>query len=166
MHAMHHNASSTLVLALLAYSVYEHGYEGGTATRIQLQLTPRGCVLEDDGRGIGLHREGYVVGLVEQLGARRDKVAIHGLGLALVAMSSPKLVIESRRDGRRRVQHFAWGAAQGGVQGEPWQGASGTRIELELAEDAPDITLADVLPQVELWRAGHPGLRIDVTWTA
>src|SRR4051812_40463450 len=96
-----HNPSSALILALLAYSIYEHGYEGGTATRVVVRLGSRSCVLEDDGRGIGLHRKGYVVGLVEQLTARQRQVAIHGLGLALAAMSSPLMVIESRRDGHR-----------------------------------------------------------------
>ena len=52
-----------MTLALIAYSIYEHGYEGGTATRVHVRLGDRSCVLEDNGRGIGLHREGYVVGL-------------------------------------------------------------------------------------------------------
>ena len=74
------NSSTILVRALIAYSIYEHGNEGGTATRIKLKLQPRLCVLEDDGRGMGLHRAGYAESLLEQLAVRQGNVALHGLG--------------------------------------------------------------------------------------
>jgi len=158
-----HNPSSASVLALIAYSIYEHRYEGGTATRVDVRLTSHSCALEDDGRGIGLHREGYVAGLVEQLTPRRRHVAIHGLGLALAAMSSPVMTVESRREGYRFVQSFAWGVAQGGVEREDWNGPGGTCIRFALANDAPAIGAADIAAQVEQWRIGHPGLTINVT---
>lgn len=154
--------SSVLVRALLAYSVYEHRYEGGTATSVRLTLGPRTCTVEDNGRGIGLHREGYVTGLVEQLAVRRNEVALHGLGLALVAMSSPCLSIESRRNGRKYWQQFQWGVAQGGVDEEPWDGPTGTRLMLILPESAPEIDPGEVIAQAEFWRSAHPGLRIEV----
>ncbi|MDP3760137.1 MAG: hypothetical protein Q8R01_06435 [Ramlibacter sp.] len=154
--------SSILVRALVAYSVYEHRYEGGTATAIRLTLHRRGCTLEDDGRGIGLHREGYVTGLVEQLAVRGGAVALHGLGLALISMSSPSMAIESRRDGRKYSQHFSWGVAQGGVQAEPWEGPSGSRITFTLQDSATEIDIDEVAAQVQLWRSAHPELRIDV----
>lgn len=151
-----------LVRALVAYSIYEHGYEGGTATAIRLTLHPRGCTLEDNGRGMGLHREGYVKDLVEQLGVRSEAVALHGLGLALIAMSSPSLEIESRREGRKYNQHFSWAMAQGAVRVEPWEGPSGTRITVTLQDSAPDIDLEEVAEQVQVWRAAHPELRIEI----
>jgi DNA gyrase/topoisomerase IV subunit B len=158
-----HNSSSVLILALIAYSIYEHGYEGGTASRVDVRLRPRSCTLEDNGRGVGLHRDGYVVGLVEQLTSKQHRVAIHGLGLALAAMSAPLMVIESRRDGHRYVQRFEWGAARGGVEREDWNGASGTCIQITFASDAPEIEMAVVEDQVHQWRIGHPGLEIQVT---
>jgi DNA gyrase/topoisomerase IV subunit B len=55
------NASSVHVLALIAYAVHEH--QAGSAKRIRVALKPRECTLEDDGRGMGLDRPGYVTGL-------------------------------------------------------------------------------------------------------
>ena len=118
------NTSTVLVRALLAYSVHEH--QDGTATQLHLTLQPRSCTVQDNGRGMGLDRDGYVVGLLEQLAARRSEVALHGIGLAIIAMSSPLLRIESRRNGRLSAQAFAWGVAQGPVCSEPAEGATGT----------------------------------------
>ena len=154
------NSSAILVRALMAYSVFEH--QEGTATRLQVTLQPRSCTVEDDGRGMGLDREGYVVGLLEQLTPRRNEVALHGIGLAIIAMSSPLLDIESRRNGRRWTQSFAWGEAQGPVRSEPMEGPTGTRVTFTLPADAPAIDRGGVLAQVEVWRAAHPALRIDV----
>ena len=154
--------SSVLVRALLAYSVYEHKYEGGTATAVRLTLQPRMCTLEDNGRGIGLHREGYVNGLVEQLAMRSANVALHGLGLALVAMSSPHMTIQSRRDGRKYSQHFEWGIARGGVEVESWDGPTGTHLMFMVADSAPEIDFGEVVAQAGFWRAAHPGLQIEV----
>lgn len=157
------NASTVLVRALLAYSVHEHQDQAGAATRINLRLQPRSCCIEDDGRGIGLHRDGYVAGLLEQLAARRSEVALHGIGLAVIAMASPKMDIESRRNGQLFTQTFAWGVAQGPVRVEPWGGPTGTRITLRLSEEAAEIDFAQVIAQVEIWRAAHPGLEFKVS---
>ena len=154
--------SSLLVRALVAYAVYEHGNEGGTATAIKVQLQPRLCILEDNGRGMGLHRAGYAESLLEQLAVRHGNVALHGLGLAVISMSSPSLAIESRRNGLLFKQQFVWGVARGPVQSEPWEGPTGTRITLQIADDAPEIDFGQIVAQVEFWRAAHPGLRIDV----
>ena len=70
------NTSTVLVRALLAYSVHEH--QAGTATQLHLALQRRSCIVRDNGRGIGLDRNGYVAGLLEQLAARRREVALHG----------------------------------------------------------------------------------------
>jgi hypothetical protein len=96
------NTSTVLVRALLAYSVHEH--HDGAAKNIRLELHPRAFTIQDDGRGMGLDRDGYVPGLLEQLAARHANVALHGIGLAIIAMSSPLVAIESRRGGRVSTQ--------------------------------------------------------------
>ena len=158
------NRSSLLVRTLLAYSVYEHGNEGGTASAVELRLGPRSCMLVDNGRGIGLHRDGYVTRLVGQLALCQAEVALHGLGLAVIAMSSPLMTIEARRDGRLRRQDFSWGVALAQVSDDPGEGASGTRISFTLPESAPEIDVEEVTEQVDHWRKAHPGLRIDVSF--
>ena len=154
------NASAILVRALVAYSVHEHQDEAGAATRVSVKLQPRSCCVEDNGRGMGLHRDGYVAGLLEQLAATRSEVALHGIGLAIVAMSSPCMTVESRRGGLRFTQDFAWGVVQGPVQGEPWDGATGTRVTFTLPDDAPEIAFDQVIAQVDQWRAAHRGFEL------
>ena len=158
------NTSTVLVRALLAYSVHEH--QAGTATQLHLTLQPRSCTVQDNGRGMGLDRDGYVVGLLEQLAARRTEVALHGIGLAILAMSAPLLRIESRRNGRLSTQAFAWGVAQGPVRNEPAEGATGTCVMFTLPNEAPEIDCDEVLAQVEIWRTAHPGLKIDIVFPA
>lgn len=152
--------SSLLVRALLAYSIHEH--EVGAAKRVQLRLQRRSFSVEDDGRGIGLDRDGYVIGLLGQLTGRGGEVALHGIGLAIVAMSSPMLRIESRRDGLLSTQSYSWGVAQGPVQSQPAGCERGTRVTVTLPSDAPEIECGEVLAQVEAWRATHPDLGIEV----
>lgn len=152
--------SSLLVRAVLAYSIHEH--EVGTAKRVQIKLRRRAFTVEDDGRGIGLDRDGYVVGLLEQLTGRSGEVVLHGLGLAIVAMSSPMLSIDSCRGGLLSRQTYSWGIAQGPVQNQPADSERGTRVTVELSSDAPEIECGEVLAQVEAWRATHPDLRIEV----
>ena len=155
------NPSSVLVRALIAYSVHEH--QEGSATRVVVTLAPRSCTVEDDGRGMGLDREGYVTGLLEQLTARQGEVALHGIGLAILAMSSPLLTIESRRAGQRFTQTYSWGQADGPVRSDPTGDATGTRVAFRLSSEAPGIDEAEVLEQVQIWRAAHPNLRLEVS---
>jgi DNA gyrase/topoisomerase IV subunit B len=154
------NPSSVLVRALIAYSVHEH--QVGSATRVVVTLSPHSCTVEDDGRGMGLDREGYVVGLLEQLTARQGEVALHGIGLAILAMSSPLLTIESQRASRRFTQTYSWGQADGPVRSDPAGDATGTCVTFKLSSDAPRIDEAEVLEQVQVWRAAHPNLRLEV----
>jgi hypothetical protein len=156
------NRSSLLMRALLAYSIYEHSSEGGIASRVEVQLKPRSCALIDNGRGIGLHRDGYVASLVEQLALRQPEVALHGLGLAMIATACPRMTIESRRDGLIRRQEFSWGVALGEVSVEPFGGASGTCIAFTIADESPDIDFGEVSAQADHWRRTHPALQIDV----
>ena len=154
------NMSSVLVQALLAYSVHEH--QAGTAKRLKLTLQPRSCIVQDDGRGMGLDRDGYVGGLLEQLAAQRSEVALHGIGLAIIAMCSPLLTIESRRSGRLSTQAYSWGVAQGPVHTEPTDSSTGTRVTFTLPSHAPEIESVEVLAQIEIWRTAYAGLQIDV----
>ena len=154
------NTSTAFVRALVAYSVHEH--QLGSAKRINLFLKSRSCTLEDDGRGIGLDREGYVASLLEQLAARRGEVALRGIGLPIIALSSPLLTIEARRSGRVSSQTYSWGIANGPVRSEPLDGPAETRVTFTLPSDAPQIDERDVLAQVEVWRTAHPNLSIDV----
>ena len=160
------SSSAVLVRALLAYSIHEHQDPAGTATRVVVKLQRRRCSIEDDGRGMGLHRDGYVPGLLEQLAGRRSEVALHGIGLAIVAMSSPHMCIESRRGGHLLTQEFAWGAVQGPVRSTPWDGPTGTRVTFTLPDDAPGIAFGEVMAQVDTWRVAYPGLRIEVSHDA
>ena len=158
------NASTVLVRAMLAYCVHEHQDEAGAATRVHVRLGPRSCSIEDNGRGMGLHREGYVTGLLGQLSARPMPVALHGIGLAVIAMASPAMSVESRRNGQRFTQAFAWGVAQGPVAAAPWEGPTGTQVTFTLPPDAVEIDCAQVMAQVEVWRAALPGLAIEVSF--
>jgi hypothetical protein len=79
------NPSSVLVQALIAYSVHEH--QEGSATRVVVTRAPHSCTVDDDGRGIGLDRDGYVSGLPEQLTERQSEVALHGIGIDLKAVT-------------------------------------------------------------------------------
>jgi DNA gyrase/topoisomerase IV subunit B len=145
---------------LIAYSVHEH--QAGSATRVTVALSSHSCTVEDDGRGMGLDRDGYVSGLLEQLAARSSEVALHGIGLAILAMSSPLLTIESRRAGRRFTQTYSWGHADGPIRSEPADEATGTRVAFSLSSEAPGIDEAEVLEQVQIWRAAYPNLQLEV----
>jgi DNA gyrase/topoisomerase IV subunit B len=147
-------------LSLIAYSVHER--QEGSDTRVVVTLVPHSCTVEDDGRGMGLDREGYVSGLLEQLTARQGEVASHGIGPATLAMSSPLLAIESRRDGRRFTQTYSWGQTGGPVRSEPADEATGTRVAFSLSSESLAIDEAEVLEQVQIWWAAHPNLRLEV----
>ncbi|MBC7603563.1 MAG: DNA topoisomerase IV subunit B, partial [Ramlibacter sp.] len=92
--------------AFIAYCVHE--YQLGHVTRIDVWLTPRSFTVGDDGRGMGLHREGYVTNLMGTICGAHGEVQLHGVGLSIVAASSPSLEVESRRDRKLWKQSFAW----------------------------------------------------------
>jgi DNA gyrase/topoisomerase IV subunit B len=137
--------------ALLAYSVHEH--QEGHARRVELWVGPRAFTVQDDGRGMGLHREGYVESLMGLLAGSACPVQLHGVGLSLVACATPLMSIESRRDGYLWTQTFSWGIANGPPRREPADGSTGTRITIEVPPGSPDIEDAQVVAQVDLWRA-------------
>jgi DNA gyrase/topoisomerase IV subunit B len=143
--------------ALLAYSVHEH--QEGHAHRIDIRIQPRSIVVQDDGRGMGLHREGYVENLMGLFGARAGAVQLHGVGLSLVASSTPRLMVESRRGGRIWTQTFSWGLADAPPSSTALDdGGTGTRVTVEVAPGSPDIDAVEVMAQVDRWRKLHPGL--------
>jgi DNA gyrase subunit B len=151
--------SSILVRALMAYSVHEH--QEGFVRVIEVGLEPGGFTMEDDGRGIGLHRPGYVENLLGTLVGGAGPVQLHGVGLSLVAASVPKLSIESRRNGHLWTQSFAWGMPEGPVTREPLaEAASGTRIAVSWASGMPGVSAADLQPAIDAWTARNPGLTI------
>lgn len=151
---------SLYVRALLAYSINEH--QEGFVRRIDLWLPPRSFTVQDDGRGMGLHREGYVSNLMGTLCQAQGPVQLHGVGLSIVAASSPSLIVESRRDSKLWTQSFAWGIADGPLRCEPAGPETGTRINVALPAEAADIDAADVIAQVEAWRKTYAGLVIAV----
>ena len=105
---------------------------------------------------MGLDREGYVSGLLEQLTARQGEVALHGIGLAILAMSSPLLTIEARRAGRRFTQTYSWGRADGPVRSEPADEATGTRVAFSLSSESPGLTK---LRSSSRFKSGGPLIR-------
>jgi DNA gyrase/topoisomerase IV subunit B len=149
-----------LARALLAYSVHEH--QEGHARRIDVWLRPRSFTVQDDGRGMGLHREGYVADLMGLLCGARGALQLHGVGLSVIAASTPSLVVESRRGGKRWTQTFAWGIAGAPPSSEPSGPETGTCITMTVAPGSPDIDPAQVLAQVDVWRDLHKGLTIAV----
>ena len=144
--------------ALVAYSVHEH--QEGHASRIDIWVRPQAFTLQDDGRGMGLDRDGYVEGLMGLLVGRPGAVQLHGVGLSLIAASTPRLAIESCRGGAWWGQTFAWGIADGPAQRRAAGPVKGTRIVMSAAPGAPAVDSADLSAQVDLWRARNPALTI------
>lgn len=152
--------STLLARALLAYSIHEH--QEGHAGRIDLWVRPGSFTVQDDGRGMGLNREGYVEGLMGLLVGHPGAVQLHGLGLSLIAASTPRLAIESRRDGGLWRQSFAWGVADGPPLWEPAGPETGSRMTFDVQAGSSELDLADLLAQVTLWREWNPELTIVV----
>jgi DNA gyrase/topoisomerase IV subunit B len=146
--------------AVLAYSVHEH--QEGHASRIDVWVHPETFTVQDDGRGMGLDRDGYVEGLMGQLVGRPGAVQLHGVGLSLIAASTPRLAIESCRGDSLWRQTFAWGIADGPPQRGPAGSAKGTRITLFVAPGSPGVDSADLLVQIDVWRASYPQLTITL----
>lgn len=153
-------AVTLLARALLAYSVHEH--QEGHARRIDVWVRPRSLTVQDDGRGIGLDREGYVESLMGLLVGCAHVVQLHGVGLSLVATSTPRLDIESRRGGNLWKQSFAWGIADGPPLSEPSGSETGTRITFATQANVSEFDLASLLAQVDLWRQQNPELTITL----
>ena len=146
--------------ALLAYAVHEH--QEGHARRIDVWLRSQSFTVQDDGRGMGLDREGYVEGLMGIVVGRSDVVQLHGVGLSLIAASTPRLEVESRRGGSLWKQSFAWGVADGPPLREPGGPETGTRITFVGPVSSPEAELAELAVHIARWQERNPGLTIAV----
>jgi DNA gyrase/topoisomerase IV subunit B len=146
--------------ALLAYSVYEH--QQGDAQHIDVWVRPGTFIVQDDGRGMGLDRDGYVEGLMGVLVGHGGAIHLHGVGLSLVAAMSPRLEIESRRNGTLFRQSFSWGASDG----PPCEGLNGpevgTRITLTTSDPSFAFDLESLTIQIDVWLNSNPKLTITV----
>lgn len=146
--------------ALLAYSVHE--FQEGHAGRIDVWIGPRAFTVQDNGRGMGLDRPGYVAQLMGLLVGGADTVQLHGVGLSLIATATPRLAIESRRGGRLWTQTFSWGVADATPRSSPAGPETGTRVTFDVPAGAPDIEVSEVLSCVDHWRKSKPGLAFVV----
>jgi DNA gyrase/topoisomerase IV subunit B len=145
-----------LARALIAYSVHEH--QDGHVRQIDLWLHPRSIVVQDDGRGMGLDRPNYVDDLMGLLACKSNVVQLHGVGLSLIATSTPSMRIESRRKGSLWMQSFKWGVAEAAPHQAGSAAGTGTRVELDVAPDEADIDVAEVIAQIDHWRLANPEL--------
>ena len=146
--------------ALLAYALHEH--QAGHAHRIDLWLFPESFTVQDDGRGVGLDREGYVEGLMGLLVGHPGVIQLHGVGLSLVAASTPRLEVESWRSGSLWKQSFTWGVADHPPRREPAGRQTGTRITFVGRASSPSVELAELVAQIDRWREWNRQLMIAV----
>lgn len=130
---------------------------------ISLSLDVSGFTLEDDGRGIGLHRPGYVANLMGTLVGGPGPVQLHGVGLSVVAASLAHLRIQSWRDGQLWTQNFAHGIADGLPMHEPaLDEKTGTLMIARWAPGVPIVSASELEPQFAVWRSGNPDLVIQL----
>ena len=146
------------VSAALAYAVHEH--QLGHVTRIDVWLEPESFTVQDDGRGMGLDRAGYAEGLMGTLICSAAAVQLHGVGLSLIAASTPRLEVQSHRSGELWSQSFSWGKADGPPKREVAATGAGTRMYFAGPSVSQDAERAEVIAQVERWREFNPGLTI------
>lgn len=151
-----------LAEALVLYALHEHLH--GDARRLEVRITPRCFSIRDDGRGMGLDREDYVTGLMTLLaeGEMPADIALHGVGLSLVATSTPRLAIESRRASGIWTQTFRWGVPEAPARWIAAPQGSGTRIEFDVATGDTDIDVEALRARFDAWRKALPDLVLDV----
>ena len=147
-----------LVKALLAYSVHEH--QLGNACSVSVWLAPEQIALQDDGRGMGLDRHGYVENLLGILVGHSSAVQLHGIGLSLVAAVTPLLVVESLRGDIAWRQSFEHGIAIEAPTRLASGHNKGTLITLTGLPPLTEAGVANVAAQSRVWQAANPGLAI------
>lgn len=148
-----------LAKALIAYSIHEH--QLGHVTRIDVRFMATEVAVLDDGRGMGLDREGYVAGLVGTLLGGREAVQLHGIGLSLVAAAVPKLEVVSRRGATCWAQTFEHGVPSGPASLTSSE-TPGTSIRISQLRKISTRDVADVVAQIQVWREANPTLTIVV----
>ena len=149
-----------LARALMAYSIHEH--QLGHVRGIDVWLRAESVTVQDDGRGMGLDREGYVAGLMSLLVGGTGVVELHGVGLSLIAASTPRLEIESRRSASLWRQSFAWGIANGPPIQEPAGSERGTRITFFGPVISMEVEVEELEAQIIRWRERNPELAISL----
>ena len=149
-----------LVKALLAYSVHEH--QLGHARHVDVWVRPEQLTLQDDGRGMGLDRHGYVESLLGILVGQSSEVQLHGIGLSLVAAVTPLLVVQSERGGVSWRQSFEFGVAIEPPTRVASGPSAGTLITLSGLPPLSPAGVANLAAQSKVWQAASPGLTILV----
>lgn len=149
-----------LAKALLAYSVHEH--QLGHVRRVNVWLAPEHLAVQDDGRGMGLDRDGYVEGLLGTLVGQSAEVQLHGIGLSMVAALTPRLEVESQRNGTLWKQSFKLGIASGAPSQVPCGSETGTRITLTGLPPPTEAEAVSLAAQCEVWRVANPALAIVI----
>lgn len=149
-----------LIRAAVAYAV--HGHQLGHVGRIDVWLEPESFTVQDDGRGMGLDRAGYAEGLMGTLTCSAAAVHLHGVGLSLIAVSTPRLEVQSHRGAELWSQSFSWGNADGPPKREASATGTGTRMSFSGPSVSLEAERAEVVAQVERWRECNPGLTIVV----
>ena len=114
--------------------------------------------MQDDGRGMGLDRSGYVEGLLGTLVGRSAEVQLDGIGLSMVAALTPKLEVESHRGGSVWRQSFEFGIASGAPSQAPCGPETGTRIARTGLPPLAEADVVSLAAQCEFWRAANPAL--------
>lgn len=153
-------STTLLAKALLAYSVHEH--QEGYVSEIDVKLGPESFTVQDNGRGMGLDRGGYVENLMGSVVASVGALQLHGIGLSLIAASSPLFVVESTRKGGCWEQAFTYGVAVHPPRQVSRSIEAGTRTSFKFEVGAPEIDLPDFMRQVEFWRQRNIALVINV----
>lgn len=145
-----------LVNALVAYSVHEH--QLGYVRRIDIRIDPDRVVVHDDGRGIGLDREGYVEDLLATLVGQGGNVQLHGVGLSIIAALTPALEVASNREGTAWKQAFAYGVPIKPAAQDPGGVRAGTRITLVGVPAPSEADVSSIRLRCKVWEDAHPGL--------
>lgn len=154
------SSASLFVRALLAYAIHEH--QVGHCSHIDVWIRADSVTVQDDGRGMGLDRDGYVEGLMGLLVGPTGAVRLHGVGLSLIAASTPRLEVASRRAGGLWKQSFSWGLSDGPPSCEPAGPETGTCIELSGLAGLGELDRPALMKVVDAWRKTNPGLTISV----
>ena len=131
------------------------GGSGHIGTFLVPRLVRAGHEVVNISRG---QRSSYVDDLMGLVACRSNVVQLHGVGLSLIATSTPSLRIESRRNGILWTQTYEWGVAAAAPRQMGPTTGTGTRIEMAVDPEEADIDRGGVVAQVEHWHQAHPAL--------
>lgn len=154
------SSASLITNALLAYSIHEH--QERHVHRVDLTIDGDRLIVQDDGRGMGLDRPGYVVGLLGTVNGGTGWVQLHGVGLSLIASLSTRLTIESIRPTGAWRQSFSFGIPD--AEPVPCQSdrERGTRWEVTLPARPAAADIAAIRSQQRRWASSHPNCKVEL----